>query len=70
MAAARYLAGQTLHLLKDLRSPKAQAEGLYRVVGVQPNEGREQRYRVKNDAEAFDRVVTESQLAEPREEQS
>ena len=68
MAAARYLAGQTLHLLRDLRSPKIQADGVYRVVGVQPNEGREQRYRIKNDAEAFDRVVTESQLAEPKEE--
>ncbi len=41
---------------------------MYRVVGVQPNEGLEQRYRIKNDAEAFDRVVTESQLAEPNEE--
>lgn len=68
MATARFLAGQSLQLLKDLRSPKIQADGLYRVVGVQPNEGLEQRYRIKNDAEAFDRVVTESQLAEPNEE--
>lgn len=68
MATARYLAGQSLHLLRDLRSPKVQAEGLYTIVGVQPNDGREPRYRIKNDAEAFDRVVTESQLAEPKGE--
>ena len=68
MAAARYHSGQSLQLLRDLRSPKIQADGLYRIVGVQPNEGLEQRYRIKNDAEAFDRVVAESQLAEPTEE--
>ncbi len=68
MAAARFLAGQSLHLLKDLRSPKAQAGGLYTVVRVMPNEGLEPSYRIKHDFEAFDRIVTESQLAEPREE--
>ena len=69
MAAARYSAGQTLHLLKDLRSPKSQAEGLYTVVRVMPSEGREPRYHIKNDSEAFDRIVTESQLAEPKRNQ-
>ena len=68
MAAARYHSGQALQLLRDLRSPKIQADGLYTIVGVQPNEGLEQRYRIKNEAEAFDRVVAESQLAEPTEE--
>lgn len=65
MAAARFSAGQSLHLLKDLRSPKSQAEGLYTIVRVMPNEGREPSYRIKHDFEAFDRVVTESQLAAP-----
>ena len=68
MTAARYQAGQALQLLRDLRSPKIQADGLYKIVGVQPNEGLEQRYRIKNDAEGFERVVAESQLAEPKEE--
>lgn len=65
MAAARFSAGQSLYLLKDLRSPKSQSQGLYTVVRVMPNERSEPRYRVKHDCEAFDRVVAESQLAEP-----
>lgn len=69
MAAARYSAGQSLHLLKDLRLPKGRADGLYTVVRVMPNEGRELRYRIKHGSEAFDRIVTESQLAEPERNQ-
>lgn len=69
MAAARFSAGQSLHLLKDLRLPKARADGLYTVVRVMPNEGRELSYRIKHDSEAFDRIVTESQLAEPERNQ-
>jgi hypothetical protein len=65
MAEARFSAGQSLHLLKDLRSAKGQADGLYIVVRVMPNEGLEPSYRVKHDFEAFDRIVMESQLAEP-----
>ena len=65
MAAVRYSAGQSLHLLKDLRSPKVQAGGLYKIVRVMPRDGREPYYRIKHDAEAFDRIVAESQLAEP-----
>jgi hypothetical protein len=65
MAAARYSAGQSLRLLKDLRSPKSQAQGLYTIIRVMPIESREPRYRIKHDCEAFDRIVAESQLAEP-----
>ena len=65
MAAARFSAGQSLHLLRDLRSPKGQAPGLYTVVRVMPNEGLEPSYRVRHDFEAFDRIVMESQLADP-----
>ncbi len=69
MAAARFLVGQSLHLLKDLRSPKGQTGGLYRIVRLMPNEGREPSYRIKHEAEAFDRIVAESQLAEPERNQ-
>ena len=65
MPAARFSVGQSLFLLKDLRSATRQAEGIYRVVKVMPNEGRETTYRIKHENEAFDRVVSESQLAEP-----
>jgi hypothetical protein len=69
MAAARFSAGQCLHLLQDLRLSKVRAEGLYTVVRVMPNEGRELCYRIKHDAEAFDRMVAESQLTEPERNQ-
>lgn len=65
MAEARFSVGQTLHLLKDLRSPKGQTGGLYQIVRLMPSEGREPAYRIKHEAEAFDRIVAESQLAEP-----
>jgi hypothetical protein len=65
MTAARYLAGQSLLLRKDLRSAKGQAEGLYTVVRVMPEDSGEPCYRIKHDLEAFERIVTESQLADP-----
>ena len=65
MAAAKFSAGQSLLLLKDLRSAKGQAEGLYTVVRIMPDEGREPSYRIKHETEAFERIVKESQLAEP-----
>ena len=65
LAVARYSVGQLLYLQKDLRSAKDQAEGFYAVTRVMPGEGREASYRVKHASEAFERVVTESQLTEP-----
>ena len=61
---ARFSAGQLLYLLKDLRSAKDQAEGPYTVVCVMPGEAPEPSYRIKHDSEAFERVVTESQLTD------
>ena len=49
MAAARFFVGQLLHLLKDLRTPKGQADGLFTVVRVMPSEGREPSYRIKHE---------------------
>jgi len=63
---ARYSVGQLLHLLKDLRSAKDQPDGLYAVIRVMPGEGRETSYRIKHESEAFERVVSESQLTEPQ----
>lgn len=54
-----------MHLLNDLRSPKTQTEGLYTIVRIMPEDGGEASYRIKHEAEAFERIVTESQLAEP-----
>ena len=65
MAAPRFSVGQTMHLLKDLRSSKGQSDGFYTIIRVMPNEGEETSYRVRHEAEAFERVVTESQLTEP-----
>jgi hypothetical protein len=69
MGAARYSTGQSLRLLRDLRSSKGQAGGLYTILGVLPSEGGEPRYRIKHRFEPFERVVTESQLTEPEENQ-
>ncbi len=64
-----YSAGQPVRLLKDLRSLKTQPAGLYRIVRVMPHEGEALlRYRIRHEDEAFERVVSEDQLAEPREE--
>ena len=64
MAVTRFSAGQLLYLLNDLRSAKDQPEGPYTVVRVMPGEAPELSYRIKHDSEAFERVVTESQLTE------
>lgn len=64
-----YAAGQEVRLLRDLRSLKSQPEGLYRIVKVLPHEGdAQQRYRIRHEGETFERVVSEDQLAEPRED--
>jgi hypothetical protein len=69
MKQPNFSAGQSVRLLKDLRSLKSQPPGLYRVVRVMPNEGHPvPRYRVRHEEEAFERVVSEDQLAEPRED--
>jgi hypothetical protein len=69
MKQASFSAGQSVRLLKDLRSLKSQPEGLYRIVRLLPEDGHvSPRYRIRHDGEAFERVVSEDQLAEPREE--
>ncbi len=40
----------------------ATAAGVYRIVRALPSEGRPLQYRVKNDAESFERVVDASRL--------
>lgn len=44
------------------------AEGVYTVTRVLPFEGVEQRYRIKSESEAHERVVNENQLeSRPRQ---
>lgn len=40
----------------------ATTAGVYRIVRALPSEGRPLQYRVKNDAESFERVVDASRL--------
>ena len=64
-----YEAGQSVRLLKDMRSLKSPLEGLYTIVRVMPQDGNTSpRYRIRHDAEAFERVVSEHQLAGPKED--
>ncbi len=61
--------GQSVRLLKDMRSLKSPLEGLYTIVRLLPEDGNTSpRYRIRHDAEAFERVVSEHQLAGPRED--
>jgi hypothetical protein len=62
MADHVFTAGDTVRLLRDLRSLKSQPEGLYQVVRAVPDEGQAPRYRIKHEEGAYECVVSASQL--------
>jgi hypothetical protein len=62
MADHIFTAGETVRLLRDLRSIKSQPEGLYHVIRAVPDEGQPPRYRIKHEERAFECVVSASQL--------
>ncbi|MES1156445.1 MAG: hypothetical protein ABUL73_01585 [Alphaproteobacteria bacterium] len=60
MSEARFSAGQRVSVVrKGLTSPPT---GAYRIVSVLPLESGQRQYRVRNDAEAFDRILDEGRL--------
>jgi hypothetical protein len=62
MANSKFAAGQHVALV-GVRSFSASApKGVYRVVGVLPNDAGPRQYRVRSDGEMHDRVVEESRL--------
>jgi hypothetical protein len=58
----KFKVGQTVGLVPSLRSG---AKGTYQIVSLRPSEDGTKQYRVKSKDEAFDRVVTESDLVIP-----
>ena len=59
MALAKFAAGQGVTLA---RPQFFQAPGAYTIVGIEPAGADPSQYRVRSDAEAFDRIVEESAL--------
>jgi len=60
MARTKFGAGQRVSIMRS--GAFSAPEGVYRIVTALPLEGGAQRYRVRNDGEAFDRVLDESRL--------
>ncbi len=59
---SKFKVGQTVDFSPSMRGLAA-APRFYKVTRVLPTEGREQLYRIKTIAEAFERVARESELA-------
>lgn len=60
MAHTKFGAGQRVSIVRS--GAFSAPSGMYRVVRALPNEGGPQQYRVKNEAETFERVLDESRL--------
>jgi hypothetical protein len=60
--AHKFKVGQTVGLVPSLRSG---AKGAYQIVSLRPSEDGTRQYRIKSKEEAYERVVTESDLVIP-----
>lgn len=60
MAHTKFGAGQRVSIVRS--GAFSAPSGTYRVVHALPHEKGPQQYRVRNDAEAFDRIMDESRL--------
>lgn len=60
MAHTKFGAGQRVSIVRS--GAYSAPSGTYRIVNALPNETGRQQYRVRNDAEAFDRIMDESRL--------
>ena len=60
MAQTRFGAGQRVSIVRS--GAFSAPSGFYRIVTALPRESGAQQYRVRNDAEAFDRILDESRL--------
>lgn len=58
----KFKLGQTVDFCPSLRGLAASAR-LYKIARVLPREGRERLYRIKTNAEVFERAARESELA-------
>lgn len=60
MAQTKFGAGERVSIVRS--GAFSAPAGAYRIVSALPNETGRQQYRVRNDAEAFDRIMDESRL--------
>lgn len=60
--AHKFKVGQTVGLVPSLRHG---AKGAYQIVSLRPSEDGSKQYRIKSKEEAYERVVTESDLVVP-----
>ena len=58
----KFLVGETVYFTASNVARPA-ASGTYEVIRLLPTDGDDCQYRIKNSAEAFERVAKESQLA-------
>jgi hypothetical protein len=61
MQQHRFRIGQSIEFKYSLRTRSA-APGRYRIVGYQPSEDGEARYRIKSDLEQYERIAREDEL--------
>lgn len=60
MAHTKFGAGERVSIVRS--GAFSAPSGTYRILSALPNETGRQQYRVRNDAEAFDRIMDESRL--------
>jgi hypothetical protein len=63
MALCLFEIGQLVFYTPDLVHPNASASGTYTVVGALPDDNSGHQYRIRSEAEAFDRIAHEHELS-------
>jgi hypothetical protein len=56
----KYRVGQTVDLIPS--ASRFAAKGTYRIVSLRPTEGGDLQYRIKSQSEAYERIISESDL--------
>jgi hypothetical protein len=64
-AASKFAVGQRVDFTPGSLNPRTPASARFTIVRVLPGNGVRHSYRIKSDAETFERVAEENQLASP-----
>ncbi|MDX2233724.1 MAG: hypothetical protein NW200_04425 [Hyphomonadaceae bacterium] len=63
--ASKFVVGQRVAFTPSAMNPRTAAAARFTVVRVLPGDGARHAYRIKSDAENYERVAEENQLAAP-----
>lgn len=63
MALHLFEIGQLVFYTPDLVRPNASASGTYTIVGILPDDNTGHQYRIRSEAEGFDRIAKEHELS-------